>query len=147
MEISAVTAGIQIAEKAWKALETVRERAKTSKDIVLKNDVNELFDQFLDLKSAIVRLTEENSELRRTLSDKHLKPEIRQVGDANYYFVGEHGPYCQPCYDNNSKLVNLTPRRDSSDGHVGRQCLVCHHNFTEVKARPQREQISRNYWS
>ena len=48
-------------------------------------------DDVLALKAIIVRLTEENADLRRSIAEgaeKPPKPEIRQVGAVNYYFVG-----------------------------------------------------------
>ena len=58
------------------------------------------------------------------------EPEIRQVGAVNYYFVGDKGPYCQPCYDGKEKLVMLTPPQDWSGG-VRRKCEICNKFFYE----------------
>jgi len=122
---------LDLVSKASKALDSVREQAKTSSDAMLKENISKLYDDFLDLKAIIIRLTEENTELRRTMSEKPAKPEIRQVGSANYYYVGEEGPYCQPCYDRDSKLVNLQPRQEFAGGH-GRRCGVCLTVFFEL---------------
>ena len=125
--------------KASKALEMRRERAKTSKDAELKENISKFYDDFLDWKAVILRLTEENAELRRTIAahaQEPPKPEIRQVGETNYYFVGDQGPYCQPCFDDKRKLINLTPRQRYGGG-TGRQCRVCRQVFIEVP-EPQR---------
>lgn len=56
--------------------------------------------------------------------------EIRQVGAANYYFAGNKGPYCQPCYDEKGKRIFLTPPQQWSGG-VRRKCEVCNKYFYE----------------
>jgi hypothetical protein len=58
------------------------------------------------------------------------EPEIKQVGTTNYYFVGDKGPYCQPCYDLNHKLITLMPGQDYVGG-FGRKCEVCNKVFME----------------
>lgn len=67
MEPGTVAAALGIVEKVSKGLNWVRERAKTSKDSDLKDSISALYDDFLDLKAVVVRLTEENAELRRKL--------------------------------------------------------------------------------
>lgn len=122
----------------------MRERATTSNDAALKGNISTLYDEFLALKEIIGRITEENAELRRTLAaqaEKPPKPEIRQVGETNYYFVGDQGPFCQPCYDGNGKLVNLMPRQHYAGGY-GRKCQVCEKVFFESHESLQDEQGS-----
>ena len=134
MELTTVAAAMDLIGKASKALNSLRERAKTSKDAELKENISKLYDDFLDLKAVILRLTEENAELRRTIAahaQEPPKPEIRQVGETNYYFVGDQGPYCQPCFDDKRKLINLTPQQRYGGG-TGRQCRVCRQVFIEV---------------
>jgi len=140
MELTTVGAALELLAKASKALDSLRERAKTSHDVALKESISNLYDDFLDLKAIIVRLTEENAALRRAQSEKPPKPEIRQVGDTNYYYVGDAGPHCQPCYDKNGKLVLLTARQEYMGG-MGRVCQVCKDVFIEGPGtpRPQRQ--------
>jgi hypothetical protein len=143
MELTTVGAALEILNKSWKALESIRERAQASKDITLKEGVGKLYDEFNSLRSVVIRLTDENTDLRRTISGgakKPPEPEIRQVGTANYYFVGDKGPYCQPCYDVTHALVNLTPQTSYAAG-TGRTCLVCKTLFIEVAASPRSMQI------
>ncbi len=131
--------------KASKALDSLRERAKTSNDAELKENLSRLYDHFLDLKETVLRIKEENAELRRTIAaqaEKPPKPEIRQVGETNYYFVGEQGPYCQPCYDGGGKLVYLTPTETHSGGTC-RKCRVCKQVFYEQTTPQQPVRIGR----
>ena len=148
MELSTVTAAMDLLGKASKALDSLRERAKTSNDAELKENLSRLYDHFLDLKETVLRIKEENAELRRTIAaqaEKPPKPEIRQVGETNYYFVGEEGPYCQPCYDGNNKLVNLMPKLHYTGGW-GRTCKVCGKVFFEGSETPPRIQFKPSGW-
>lgn len=61
---------------------------------------------------------------------KSPEPEIRQVGAVNYYFVGDKGPYCQPCYDEKGKRIFLTPPQKWNGG-IRRKCEVCNKFFYE----------------
>jgi|SRR5271166_4378053 len=133
MALTTVGAALDLLTKASRALDSLRERAKTSKDAELKENISNLYDHFLDLKETVLRIKEENAELRRTIAaqaEKPRKPEIQQVGQTNYYFVGDDGPYCQKCYDGKGKLVRLTPRGQYVPGW-GRQCPLCETLFYE----------------
>jgi hypothetical protein len=129
MEITTAAAALDILSKTWNALEAVRGRAQQSKDSALKSGVSGLYDDFASLRSAIMRLTEENETLR-----KAQKLEARAVGETVYYFIGDRGPYCQPCHDRDGKLILLTSARQFTVG-FGRKCQVCTRLFIE-KAVP-----------
>ncbi len=133
MSLTAAAAATQILANAMKALNAARERAQASKDTDLKAIINTLYDEMAGLKEALQRVTDENSELHRRIAQQAGKlpePEIRQVGAVNYYFVGEKGPYCQPCYDLKRKLMTLTPPQDWNGG-TRRRCEVCKEYFYE----------------
>lgn len=137
MELSTVKTALELLGKASSGLESVRERSKTSNDVELKRMIGALYDDFNDLKSIVLRLTGENDGLRQLISqspETPSKPQIRQVGESNYYYMGEEGPYCQPCYDVKEKLIPLQPRQEFAGG-TGRQCSVCHNTFFEVPRR------------
>jgi hypothetical protein len=72
-------------------------------------------------------------------------PEIKQVGLTNYYFLGEKGPFCQPCYDVNRKLIPLAPR-DRYAGGMGRKCEVCNKVFFENHEGMQDQIEPYNPW-
>src|SRR5450759_1741790 len=135
MELTTVAAAMELIARASKALDALRERAKTSKDTELKEGISNLYDQFLDLKETVLRIKEENTELRRTIAaqyEKPSQPEIRQVGETHYYFVGDQGPYCQRCYDADGKLVHLMTQHGFAGG-PGRKCEVCGKVFLESR--------------
>ncbi len=60
--LTTAVAAAQIISKATTALNAARERAKGSKDTDLKIHINTLYDEFLNLKELLIRLTDENSE-------------------------------------------------------------------------------------
>ncbi len=133
--VTVAAAAAQILSNTLTALNAVRERAKTSKDTNLKDHISTLYDNVLSLKEVVMRLTEENGELRRRITElerppQKQEPELRQVGSANYYYEGDKGPCCQPCYDGKGKLTVLTPPERWSGG-VRRQCTLCGEYFYE----------------
>jgi hypothetical protein len=138
MRLTSVSAAATILANAMKVLDSVREQAKGSRDLALKENISKLYSEMLDLRAAQMRIEEENAELRRTMAHAAEKPEpeIRTVGLVNYYFVGKVGPYCQPCYDVDPKvkrLVMVTPP-ESWNGGQRRHCPVCHSYFQETKS-------------
>jgi hypothetical protein len=130
MDIGTAKAAVDLLNIARKAVKNLSERGQASKDSAIKKSIGDLQDTFNSLREAISRLTEENAELRRAQIEP--KPSIRQVGETNYYFVGEEGPYCQPCYHRISKLVPLSPREQNTSGS-SRQCPVCYATFWEQR--------------
>jgi hypothetical protein len=132
MALTSTVAALELLAKASKALDSIREQSKTSKDSALKENISKLYDDFLDLKAVILRLTEEISKLIAEQAKQPRIPEIRQEGLTNYYYIGAEGPFCQPCYDGNRKLVNLTPQQTFVGG-TGRRCEVCNKVFFEIR--------------
>src|SRR5438477_8501576 len=65
MSITAAAAASQIISEALKALNAVRERAKTSNDSAIKEQISTLYDGLLSLKEVVIRLSEENAEVKR----------------------------------------------------------------------------------
>jgi hypothetical protein len=141
MSLSAAAAATQILSNAFKALDSLREQAKGSKDTALKENISKLYDALLDLKAVVIRVEDENGELRRRIAQQansEGKPEIRTVGLVNYYFVGDAGPYCQPCYDRDKRLVMLGAQQEYFGG-TGRKCEVCDKVFFEKRKSGQHQ--------
>ena len=138
---SATTLAAQILSNTLAVLMTVREQAQTSKDAELKNRISTLYDSVLELKEAVMLVTDENNQLRHRIAELEKPPErpvIKQVGTTNYYFLGDGGPFCQPCYDVKGKLVSLMPVQDYAGGS-GRKCEVCKTVFFEGPRRSREE--------
>ena len=129
---------ITILSKTTEALTGLRERAQRSKDADIKDQINMLFDNVLQLKDVVSRLLDENKDLSRKLEQQQTArvaiPKIRQVGETNYYYQGDEGPFCQPCYDGNAKrLVTLSPSKHTDWGSISRYCPVCKETFYETR--------------
>jgi regulator of replication initiation timing len=134
--ISLANLALSITAKTTEALNALRERAQRSKDIEIKDQINTLYDDVLQLKEVISRMLDEHQQLRRQLEEQQHPPEEpkrRQVGETIYYYKGDEGPFCQPCYDAKHSLVALQPQQHTQRGSVKRSCLVCHHTFYEQK--------------
>jgi hypothetical protein len=133
--VSIAALSLQLLSKTTEALNALRERSQRAKDIDIKDQINTLYDNVLGLKEVVSRLLDENKTLHQRLEHQQnppQKPKIANVGDTNYYFLDNQGPYCQPCYDKNEKLVLLLPSEDWSGG-IRRQCPVCGDYFYEKK--------------
>jgi hypothetical protein len=135
MALTEANAATQILAKAFGGLGSLREQAKSSKDANLKENISKLYDDLLALKEVVIRVTDENAELKRAIArpaevQPKPAPERRQVGAVYYYFQGEEGPFCQPCYIMRAKLVALDAAFGWSGG-IRRQCPVCKEFFYE----------------
>jgi hypothetical protein len=131
---------LSLLAKTTEGLNALRERSQRTKDLDIKDQINTLYDNILQLKEVMSRLLDENKDLRRQLEQQQHppeKPKIKQVGQTNYYFVGDEGPYCQPCYDGKDKtLVTLLPPKRDTLGGLHRDCPVCHRPFYESSNSP-----------
>jgi TIR domain len=88
---------------------------------------------YLKHVSAVKRLADDvsaSSQPHGTTAGPPPELEIKQVGAVNYYFAGDKGPYCQPCYDEKGKRIFLTPPQEWNGG-TRRKCEVCNKFFYE----------------
>jgi hypothetical protein len=69
MPLTNVAAATQILANALKALDSLREQSKGSKDSTLKENISRLYDNLLDLKAAVLRVQEENIELKSKIRE------------------------------------------------------------------------------
>jgi hypothetical protein len=92
MALTTAAAALQILNGTWTAIQNMRERIQASKDNVLKQSYGSLLDDFNSLRVSVVKLTEENEALRQAQVERPATLAIRQVGEANYYYLGEQGP-------------------------------------------------------
>ena len=115
MAISSVGTALDIVSKTKKALDALRERAKTSKDAALKENISNLYDSFLDLREVILRLTEEVSAMKAAQTRKPLT-----YRDPFLYQENNKTPFCPACYQGKeAREVRLTKVAD------GWHCSVC----------------------
>jgi hypothetical protein len=147
MALTTAAAALQILNGTWTALQNMRERVQASKDNGLKEGFGSLLDDFNSLRTVVLQLTEENDAMRQAQVETPPKPEIRQVGETNYYFVRDEGPYCQKCFDKDSKLVRLGPRLEGWTFGSGRKCEICGTIFHEEHKPAPRAQIKPWNWT
>jgi hypothetical protein len=127
MDLTTAATASRIIADALKALNAVRERAKTSKDSQLKDQIAVLYDNLLSAKEAVLRLTEENSDLKRRLEEKD---SLRRDPKSGLIYVGDPSPLCPKCYQMDKKSVHLDPPyTNPMSGTVSRYCRVCHEEY------------------
>ena len=99
---------------------------------VLKQQVSDLLDNVLDVKKAVVKVTDENAELVR--ENAELKRQQSQAPelvfrDAMYWKMKPdgtpEGPFCPKCYNSNGKVVPLGEELNDYDKLEGYRCSVC----------------------
>jgi hypothetical protein len=103
-----------------------RESAKYSEDNELKGKLNEIFDQFIDLKAAVFDLAQENADLRKKIDQRGA---LNRNSSSGFFFQeGDPDPFCPVCFERDEKLIHL--------GHAGaiyggeeRACKVCGNTF------------------
>ena len=119
MLLRSLNAALDLISKSSKLLDSVREQAKTSRDAALKENISKLYDDFLDLKAVILRLTEEVNALRAAQTRKPL------VFRAPFYYrENDKIPFCPACYQvKDSTEVHLTKNE------LGWYCTVCKNTF------------------
>src|ERR1035437_5625133 len=103
MSLTAAGAAAKLLNEALDLFRSARDQSKRSKDIDMKETINSLFYVVLDLKQAVLLVTEENNQLRADREKSTEKPKRKPEGEAIYYFLGDEGPFCQPCYDDKKK--------------------------------------------
>jgi hypothetical protein len=146
--ISVANFALSLIKTAGEQLNKLRERAQTTKDLEIKEHVGSLYDTMNAIKEAFSRLMDENKKLKQQIENEHAArvaiPKLKQVGDTNYYFQGDEGPFCQPCYDGKSKnLVALLPSEPWSGG-IRRECPVCGEFFYEKRTGHRPIQVGGN---
>ena len=125
MSLTTAGAALQILSTSLKTLKDARESLKGSKDLNLKTLMSTLYDEMLELKEAVIRVTDENEQLK---AKEAAKPELRQEGDAFFYFDANDRACCQPCYDKTGKLAVLSIPQARNGGLI-RKCAACSDYF------------------
>jgi hypothetical protein len=101
----------------------VNEAAKKSDDLELKQGLNDLYGQFVELKAQVLDLAQENQELRKQLRQRE---EMRRDSQTGFYYQGQDpSPLCPNCYEREERFIHL--RRVHLQG--GLSCHLCHEVF------------------
>ncbi len=95
-------------------------------DLIKKGSTIEAQEKILELREAAMELQEENLALRAKVKSLEEQAELRQkvTWEKPYYWVKsgseKDGPYCQKCFDQDSKLIRLQGGKNGTWG-----CHVC----------------------
>lgn len=114
--------------------------------------------QIVDLIDALVNAKADLAEIRTQVIDKdRLITELQDklTAKATLYYEEpfywkdleenkKDGPFCQRCYDADSKLIRLMPRKNTNGSHV---CTECARWYGEGISRPkQTRQVYGTGW-
>ena len=119
-------------------------------DLIKKGSTIEAHEKIMELREAAIQLQEENLELRQRLKalEEQIALRAKVVWEKPYYWIIDEGgkrdgPYCQSCYDKDSKLMRL------QDGENGVwNCKVCKSTFVDSTYRtPQVKHLDDDWRS
>jgi len=111
-------------------------RYKDIVDLIKQGNTAEAQKQILALREAALELQEENAELKEKVRrlEEELKIKGRLVFEKGVYYLKEdetkEGPFCQRCYDKDTKLVRL---QDDGDHWF---CYGCSHGYPKTPFSP-----------
>ena len=117
-------------------------------DLVKKGSTLEAQEKILELREAAMELQEENMSLRSRIKELEDQLSLKQQvqWDKPYYWTvqgeSKDGPFCQPCFDNEKKLVRL------QGGKNGKWfCHTCKCTFYDSTYQPPQIRRSGSYWA
>ncbi len=104
------------------------------RDLELKQAMQALQTQILDVQQENTKLREENTRLNNLLTTRD---EMKSSGPHNYFYKNGQtdAPYCPKCWQSDQKEV-LLPEPAKFAAGVGRQCTVCDKLYVEEPASP-----------
>ena len=140
-----VTAALASIKTATEIAKMIREGGLTLKDAEAKMRLAELVGALADARLAMADVQE--SLLDRDVQIRALEEKLALRGkmvfeQPLYYLVDgslREGPYCQPCYDSDGKLVRL---QGTGDGYW--LCQVCKNPSIEKRYHDRQEAAMRS---
>ena len=122
-------------------------RYKEIIDLMKKGSTLEAQEQILCLREAALELQEENQELKLKVKDLeaalNLKEEVVWVKPYYFKLVNDErdGPYCQRCYDVDSKLIRL--QGGHNDAWHCAECKKSYYGEAYIvpKTRPRKSRV------
>jgi len=106
-------------------------------DLIKKGSTIEAQEKIMELREGALALQEENLELKAKIKELEEKLNKKEEVDWEppFYWVNKgdskDGPFCQKCYDSESKLIRL----QNADKGAWR-CTSCNNNFFEDSYKP-----------
>ena len=130
LQITSVIVGIKNALDIAKFIyDSGASLAKAETKMKLAELITALADAKITMASIQEAVAEKDTEIKRLKSELETRENL--VWEPPYYFTktenGRDGPYCQKCYDSNSKLIRLQPV-GSNDGY-----WMCHNCDSRYK--------------
>ncbi len=109
-------------------------RYKDIVDLIKQGNTADAQKQILALREAALEIQEENVELKEKVRRFEEELKGRLVFEKGVYYLKEdgskEGPYCQRCYDKDTKLVRL---QDDGDHWF---CYGCSHGYPKTPYSP-----------
>lgn len=125
-EISTITTGLTALKQAMDLVKLYKDAELSLDKAITKLDYAELYSLLADVK---ISLVEKNEEIMNLKSQLKLKTSM--IFKDPVYFSTldgvQDGPFCQQCYDNNSKLIRIAKSEDKTFG--GWLCKTCKNYF------------------
>jgi len=106
-------------------------------DLLKKGSTIEAQEKIMELREGALALQEENLNLKGRIqeleTDLKKKNEIQWESPFYWTIAGDskEGPFCQKCYDSESKLIRLQ-RIEKGNWH----CKSCNNNYFEDSYKP-----------
>jgi hypothetical protein len=99
--------------------------------------ISALADAKIEIAEIQELILEKDEELKSLQNQLDVSKNI--IWQEPYYFIeddqGRHGPYCQPCYDSERKLIRL----QGSGGKIGLWiCLSCKNKVHDHSFKPEK---------
>lgn len=106
-------------------------------DLIKKGATVQAQEEIMKFREVALSLQEENMKLKETIKalEAKLSEKEKVVWEPPFYWVKEgdakYGPFCQQCYDSESKLIRL---QNAEKGAW--RCTTCNNNFFEDSYKP-----------
>jgi len=119
----------------------VIDEIKSVVEVIKKIDNIELYRQILDLQSEIMKLVEENNELKTKIKELESKFILKEsfVLGLNSYWIKKgdeyDGPFCTRCWDSDKKLIRIISQSGRDRFEAMHRCPNCN---SQMNAEPPR---------
>jgi hypothetical protein len=130
VDYALITSTISSIKAATDIATLIKERGLSLEEAEIKLKIADLINSLADAKINLAEICQLILEKDNKTNELNSKLEIKEklYYDGQFYWLqdseSKDGPYCQPCYDKNSKLIRLQPLTKGQW-----QCLVCRNIF------------------
>ncbi|MEW8684021.1 MAG: hypothetical protein AB2536_19155 [Candidatus Thiodiazotropha endolucinida] len=125
MVIGEIGASITAVDFALKTIKRIRDLSKANDNIELREAITDLREALIDVKDENIDLKQQIKELEESIDQK----QNMSLSSGIYWSEGEDEPYCQVCYERDSKLIHLHFVQGTGDYRSYYHCKVCGKSF------------------